>query len=557
MKTSDWITNWSARKGPFKTECEYERARLLDDIRDPRRAQQQVLEDLVHISADSLHWKKEKFSGGPNPSMWFRRTLPIRRYDDFEPLLDAETHTKGGVLSCSPVIRWLKTSGTMGVSKKIPYTLHWLVQYRIPAMKAMWATYIDYHPALLSNPYAVLDTQTVRESSNDFVHGVPHQAISNRHPRVTGSDWNPPWYEAPWFGPSVPSGNEDRMYYRLRHLIGKDLRFISSINPSTLISLRDHLLMFAEALIKDVSDGTLKGVRIDDGNQFAARNLERVLQGPDVSLRDVWPTLELFSCWLSASAKLYSRNLSSIFPNVARIPFMSCGTEGVVTIPVDNDPDSQPLAVNQAYYEFVPASEDLDAALDAGKVLDTMLFDELKIGEDYHLVMSQGNGLYRLVTGDIFRVAGKVGDVPRLHFVRRAGVFHSFTGEKLTEAQVTEAITVALAQAGLGMGLYMCGPCWETVPFYIALAETQNGHGIEDQAFAHSVDETLQRINIEYASKRESKRLDGIRVITVPPNSISRYVDRKRANGNSTQFKYKPFHQDTKFVQEIINTLGN
>lgn len=36
------------------------------------------------------------------------------RYNDFTEQIDRETRTKGGILSCSPVLRWLKTSGTTG-----------------------------------------------------------------------------------------------------------------------------------------------------------------------------------------------------------------------------------------------------------------------------------------------------------------------------------------------------------------------------------------------------------------------------------------------------------
>ncbi|MBU2713768.1 hypothetical protein [Zooshikella harenae] len=54
-------------------------------------------------------------------------------------------------------------------------------------------------------------------------------------------------------------------------------------------------------------------------------------------------------------------------------------------------------------------------------------------------------------------------------------------------------------------------------------------------------------------SKRESKRLGRIEVITVPDNAITRYVDYKRSAANAAQYKYKPFYQDINFVQEILD----
>jgi hypothetical protein len=232
---------------------------------------------------------------------------------------------------------------------------------------------------------------------------------------------------------------------------------------------------------------------------------------------------------------------------------MSCGTEGVVTIPIDSDTESQPLAIGQAFYEFVPAEVDLDGILNRGEAPpQTLLFNELKVNSEYHLVMSQANGLYRLVTGDIFRVVGMEARVPRLQFIRRDGIFHSFTGEKLTEDQVTQAVVTVTRRLGIQMGLYMCGPQWNELPNYVIVLEvTVPGHFNEDR-LADDIDETLQRINLEYEAKRSSNRLDRVQVVIVSHGAINGYIDAKRAvTGNANQFKYKPFHDDARFVTEL------
>jgi hypothetical protein len=71
-------------------------------------------------------------------------------------------------------------------------------------------------------------------------------------------------------------------------------------------------------------------------------------------LTNVWLGLERYSCWTTASAKLYKPQLQRIMGQAKVLPFMSCGTEGVVTLPVDDDQDSQPLAVNQASSSSFP-----------------------------------------------------------------------------------------------------------------------------------------------------------------------------------------------------------
>lgn len=556
MDGSHWQEHWNARRVPFMEECRQARTLLLADLKDPKAAQERVLEDVVALCRDSLHWKERGYDTVAADPKSFRYVLPVMRYGDFAAEIDRETRTKGGVLSCSPVLRWLKTSGTTGVPKRVPYTLHWLLTYRVPAMQAMWGTYMAHHPELLAHPHATLDTQTVHDSVDDHLYGVQYQAISNRHPRINSRDWNPPWSAAPWFGVEAPSAHEGRMYHRIRHLVGKRLHLVSAINPSTLISLRDLIAEHGPALVRDLGAGTLEGRPYGEPDPEAARHLQSVLDQGDFTLKDVWPSLSLYSCWLSSSAGLYQSKLDAVLPGVGAMPFMSCGTEGVTTIPVDGSLDSQPLAVSQAFFEFVPAEVPLNERLEAGEQVETLLFDEVEAGRDYHLIMTQGNGLYRLWSGDIYRVDRVVDGVPWLHFVHRDGIFHSFTGEKITEAQLTQAVEQAMTSVGLTAGLYLCGPQWGEPPHYEVVSEVPRPGRELDLRLSEAVDRELQTINIEYASKRTSGRLGPLRLSTVPRDAIAAYTEARRQQGNATQYKYKPFEQDTDFVTGLLGTAG-
>jgi hypothetical protein len=553
METSNWLDDWDIKKNAFMQKCAFEKQELIRQLDSPYQAQVKVVEDLVKLSSGSLAWRNCFVRKQSDVLAQFKSNIPMRRYAEFDNNITLEAQTKGGVLSCSPVMRWLKTSGTTGAPKRIPYTLHWMSRYRVPAMYSMWDTYLRSASAILENPYAVLDTQTVREvETTTQLSGLPYQAISNRHPALSRNDWLPPWYEAPWFDPEVPAAHADKMYYRLRHLIGKDVHFVSAINPSTLISLRDHVDIYSEKLIREIANGTIEGKPIGDTNYDLAKKLERVLGKNNFTMRDLWPSLKSVSCWTSASARLYADFLDQAYPGIELLPFMNCGTEGVVTIPIDSDLESQPLAVNQAFYEFVPVTTDLDDTMSrVGAQPETLLFDQLTVGEEYHLIMSQGNGLYRLVTGDIYRVISMYGRVPRLQFMRRNGLFHSFTGEKLTEKQVADAISLTVNDMGIDVGLYMCGPNFGVLPNYVLVLEIRNQFNENDIKLSELVDARLKYINSEYATKRMSERLGCMRVVTVPQGLISKYIDAKKSQGNGNQFKYKPFHTNIQFLDEI------
>lgn len=540
-KLDSWVGHWQHRAPTFKAECAQALASYLERLDKPLRTQEDVLEDIIHVCNNSLLWKENGYYVHHCNGRITRTNIPVMTYDSFRETLIRESQQKGGILSCSPVVRWLKTSGTTGQSKRIPYTLHWIRQYRVPAIQAMWGFFAHDYPTLLANPWATLDTQTVRDPSTEYVEGLPYQAISNRNPLVGSGDWNPPWYEAPWFTPFLDASHEQKMYARLLWTLGEDVRLITAINPSTLLSLHHCLLENREQLLRDLHNGTLASGSIRAANPAAARRLEPILAADNVALTNVWPGLERYSCWTTASAKLYKPQLQRIMGQAKVLPFMSCGTEGVVTLPVDDDQDSQPLAVNQAFFEFIPVSVDIDAVVRDQLQPETLALDQLKEGDEYHLVMWQGNGMVRMYTGDIYRVHGYYRGVPRLSFSRRNGVMHSFTGEKITETQLHEAIQMC----GIpNAGLYLCAPIWKETPYYAVAIEAGGLPCGESEMLSQLLDSHLQALNIEYESKRTSKRLGQIRVITIPGNAISLAIEKEKAARKTLQIKYKPFQPD-------------
>ncbi|ERH58044.1 MULTISPECIES: GH3 family acyl-acid amido synthetase [Pseudomonas] len=540
-KMDSWIGHWQRGVPTFKAECAQAQANYLERLDKPLKTQEHVLEDIIHVCQKSLFWKENGFQVSHCNGRITRTNIPVMTYEGFRDILVREGQQKGGILSCSPVVRWLKTSGTTGQSKRIPYTLHWIRQYRVPAIKAMWGFFAHDYPALHANPWATLDTQTVRDPSNEYVEGLPYQAISNRHPQIGSGDWNPPWYEAPWFTPTPDASHEQKMYARLLWTLGEDVRLLTAINPSTLLSLHHCLLENRERLLRDLHDGAHAGSLMRAGDPAAAHRLESVLARDGVSLPDVWPGLERFSCWTAASAKLYKPQLERIMGQAKVLPFMSCGTEGVVTLPVDDDQDSQPLAVDQAFFEFIPVSVDMDALIRDQVQPQTVSLDQLKEGDEYHLVMWQGNGMVRMYTGDIYRVHGYYRGVPRISFSRRNGVMHSFTGEKITETQLHEAVQMC----GIpNAGLYLCAPVWNETPYYAVAIEAAGAPCGESERLSQLLDGHLQAINIEYESKRSSKRLGQIKVITVPGNAISMAIEQEKAARKTLQIKYKPFQPD-------------
>ena len=265
----------------FRIHTNAAKSRFMTALTEPESVQRKVLEDLKNLTNNSLYWRDQNVS--LESLQKFKRTVRIREYAAFEEIIAKESITHGGMLTCSPVLRWLKTSGTTGRPKQIPYTQHWMRKYRIPAMHAMWGTFIDAAPQILSHEHALLDTQSVRAEVAPSVHGLAHQSISNRHPKIDEYDWDPPWYNSPWYGPHTQNDHDTRMYINIRYFIGRDLRGITAINPSMILAIADAFACNSEQLARDVYDGTLKGKANPDfePDPNNARRLEKIINQPE------------------------------------------------------------------------------------------------------------------------------------------------------------------------------------------------------------------------------------------------------------------------------------
>lgn len=542
MKYQDKISEFKERTSNAKND-------FLQCIKKPLKTQTSVLKDLCEITKNAKYWRDNK--ADLKNILSLKKTVPISSYQKYENAIKNEIIAKGGVLSNSQVFRWLKTSGTTGKSKLIPYTWHWMRKYRVPAMYAMWDTFIKASPQILCHEYAILDTQTVRDATPPSVYGLPEQSISNRYPQIDESDWNPPWNDALWYSPEMPSEHSERSYMRLRHFIGKDLRGISAINPSMILSLRDKLSDSLEELLDDLKNGTIHGERSQffTPDPHSASHLYSLLNKSNIILKDIWPKLNFISCWTSAGAANYYSKIIEQAPHATVVPFMTCGTEGAVTIPICPSIDSQPLAINQAVFEFIPEEISPDTWLNTCKI-DTLGPSELLPDRRYHMIMSQAHGLLRLWTGDIFEVQDVQNGTPWLRFIERYGVFNSFTGEKLTHTDLAVAFNCTFKKLRLDNMPYLISPKWDNPPYYIAIVESEQR--IKPATFSAQLDQELCEINLEYQSKRQSKRLEQPIIKFCPPDTLRKEFEKQRIGQNSNQHKFKHHQADSSIVENLI-----
>jgi hypothetical protein len=239
--------------------------------------------------------------------------------------------------------------------------------------------------------------------------------------------------------------------------------------------------------------------------------------------------------------------LAPHFGQVPQRDYIMMASEGVMAIPVTDGTSGGPVAIGVHFYEFIP--EDQIERSDP----EVLLPEALEVGRTYVVLLTNGSGLYRYNIGDVVRVTGFLEQTPCIEFLHRAGATCSLTGEKLTEDQVTAAMSDTAAALGASLESFTLAPAKRGFPRYVALVEFERAPGRDVlHAFARRLDEALEQRNVEYGSKRSSQRLAAPELWVVAPGGYEARRQQRLAGGTSDS-QIKPTHltRDSSFGDQF------
>lgn len=530
------------------------RARRLaaDFLRQTQRTeevQRDLLLSRIAQHAESQFGRDHHFREIRSPAD-FRKRVPIGDYNRHEPYID---RVRGGDVSAlfgkgTEVLMFALTSGTTNRPKTIPVTRESLNNYRdgwtIWGIRAF-----DDHPAILARGLRPILQIASDWRESHTKGGIPQGAITG----LTASMQNI-LVRFTYCMPAVASRIKDiesKYYIALRFSIARDLGTVIAANPSTILGIARLGDREKETLIRDLYDGRIdskwaipddirQALRLRAGirRKGASRRLEAIVNRTGRLLpRDYWPNLEFLSNWMGGTMGAYLQGYPEIFGEKPVRDVGLIASEGRMTIPIEDGSPAGILDIRHHYFEFIPEDQG------DSENPETVEAADLIEGRNYFILLTTAGGLYRYNIFDLVRCVGFHGRAPIIEFLNKGAHFSSLTGEKISEHQVIAAVSEAQRALGLRLKSYLLLPVWGDPPSYGLLVETSD---LPDRQtgdrLAEAVEKALRELNVEYAAKRDSLRLDPVRVIRARDGAWSDFQKRRLAQSGGTVEQYKQPH---------------
>lgn len=501
--------------------------------------QRRVLLAKIRRNADSDYGREHHF-GQIRDYDDFVRNVPIQSYEDLRPYV--RRVMAGDVRALfgprEKVLMFALTSGTTSDPKHIPVTKPFYKEYQrgwnIWGLKAL----LDQPKSLLRSIVQVTSPMDDETTEGGYPAGAITGLLAAMQKRIIRR-----FYPVPLCVAYVRD-HEARYYTICRLSIPKDVSWVVTASPATVLRLARTGDQYREALIGDIHDGGITrdmDVADDIRQQLAprlkpdrkrARELERIVEAHGRLLPKHYWNLDFLANWMGGTMGLYLQDYPAYFGNVAVRDIGLLSSEGRMCIPLENGTAAGVLEITSQFFEFIPAEE---YESDLPIVLRSF---ELEEGREYFLIVTTSSGLYRYDMGDRVRMVGWYNKTPVIEFLCKGSHISSITGEKLTERQVVSAVDAANGSGRWAIDNFVMAPRWADPPYYVFHVERSTGGDAD--ALADAVDTELRRSNIEYDSKRKSDRLAPLRVNLVPDGYLAMLDQKKQSAraGRAEQYKH-------------------
>jgi len=522
---------------------------LLQETKDVERIQKVLLKKLLSENANTKFGLQHKFENIQSIGE-FQSKIPVHTYEDLRSWIEEQSVCKEEVLLSNPIVMFNQTSGSTAKPKWIPVTQETLDGLKNSQHLSTWLQY-NYAPEAFEG-HILGVVSPAEEGMTEW--GIPFGSASGHFyknmPRIVKKKYVIPH--------SVFEVKDYQVKYYLILLLAiqhKDITYIGSANPSTFLQLNNMLKERKEDLLNDLQSKSPDSVKskISDSLYALISNLlkpskgrllevRELLQSDDISMKLIWPHVKLMVTWTCGSCGIALQAALKLLPDnikVADLGYLSSEFRGSVTY--DYSTQSGLPTYKDHFYEFVLKEE-----WERGESNFIMLH-QLEKGNDYYVFITTPSGLWRYNMNDIVRVTGFLNQCPLITFQQKGNGACNITGEKLYESQIIEAF-----QSMQWKAIYYQVLADVNDSRYIGYIEWHNEPKESQEELSVKMDDALAKLNVEYAEKRASKRLNPFVLKYLPAGTFAQIKKQAvEAGQKEGQFKMVMLQNKDQFKWDL------
>ena len=516
---------------------------LVQRAKDPRKHQLQLLLSILRRNQQTSFGKERGFDSIDSYSS-FAEQVEVQDYESLRPYIEKQERDKTPELNSENPRLYAQTSGTTGDPKLVPILEHTVKNYKSSQGLVTYANSVACPGVYGGKVLAITSPHVEGRLETGTAYGSMSGLLSKSMPRLTRRKYVLP-------SAVLDVENYQAKYYLISAfaLCDREISFMGTANPSTVIKVAETISQHREQLVSDVRSGRLCNLfgldegQLEDINQrfvsdpARADELEGILEGgEELNFHALWPELKALSVWTGGSVGTLIPEIERLLrgqASVIELGYLSSEFRGSINV----DPIQKLCipTIHESFFEFVPVAEH------GGGDVKYLLVDELELGEQYYVYVTTQEGLYRYFMNDIVEVNGFFHKTPSIQFVQKGKGVVNLTGEKLYEGQVIEAMERLRATMGLRFDFFILLGDERELQYRLYIDCEPLGRAEVAKVFEGA----LRELNVEFDTKRESGLLKETQVSFVASGTYEAYKEHCIANGQREgQFKYMVLQND-------------
>lgn len=507
-----------------------------NNAKKARRKNEALLFKILKKNKDTEYGRRYRFSEIKSLED-FRRTVPITKYQDYEEYIDRMIYKEEkNLITSLPVIAYAQSSGTVGGRKYVPLTqpqVNVYTKHTVTRMMACADVYLrrNYRRRLKPGrglytnhaiydylPNGVLSSNVADVAARQLGFLYPY-ILSNPYKRLFTQ------YEAEFRYANTRFALQDR-----------NTMFVFSVFLKMFTDLMLYLEKNWRTIVDDIEKGSVSDIakatpevtemlkaKIKPDPERAAELRREFEKGFDETIIPrIWPNMSVI-CGIGTSTFEQFYRLSKTMTGDIPYDFSIYGaSEGLFAAVDELNSPRQLLLVRSCFYEFIPAD-------DASRIL---CLDELEIGKEYEIIITNLAGLYRYKCGDVIKVVDYLDECPYLQFAYRKGQLLNLAGEKTTEEHMQATVDAIAEKAGCRILNWTVDSVIKAQPcHYLLMLENDEGKKLSE--YTDFADEILRKINVRYQHFTDRRVLGKVVIADLEPGTNAEWMRIREENGTS------------------------